>query len=153
MLASIAVGRELESILVRPRLILGVLEVLVVQNTVEFQDKTKTGRAGALNHPGFTGCQYSLRIRRYETDIKDEKREAIFTRVPRARRAAGDGTASVSTDSSMQSAPSATGSASTIPNADIRRWTGECQLRPSQSRLNLGSLRWARTIVAFRKQS
>ena len=45
-----------------------------------------------VNRPGFTGGQNSRRIAHYGTDIKEENREAVFTRVPRARGAAGDGT-------------------------------------------------------------
>jgi hypothetical protein len=46
----------------------------------------------ALNRPGFTGGQNSRRVARYGTDIKEEDLEAVFTRVPRARGAFGDGT-------------------------------------------------------------
>ena len=45
-----------------------------------------------LNRPGFTGGQNSRRVARYGTDIKEEDLEAVFTRVPRARGAFGDGT-------------------------------------------------------------
>ena len=45
-----------------------------------------------LNRPLFTGGQNSRRIARYGTDTKEEDREAVFTRVPRACGAVGDGT-------------------------------------------------------------
>ena len=37
-------------------------------------------RVQKLNRPGFTGGQNSRRIARYGTDIKEENREAVFTR-------------------------------------------------------------------------
>ena len=49
-------------------------------------------RYGNVNRPGFTGGQNSRRVARYGTDIKEEDLEAVFTRVPRARGAFGDGT-------------------------------------------------------------
>ena len=45
-----------------------------------------------VNRPGFTGGQNSRRIAHYGTDTKEEDLEAVFTRVPRACGAAGDGT-------------------------------------------------------------
>jgi transcriptional regulator with XRE-family HTH domain len=56
------------------------------------QNSRRLARYGTLNRPGFTGGQNSRRIARYGTDIKEEDREAVFTRVPRTRGAAGDGT-------------------------------------------------------------
>ncbi len=38
------------------------------------------GTNGDLNRPRFTGGQNSRRIARYGTDIKEENREAVFTR-------------------------------------------------------------------------
>jgi hypothetical protein len=45
-----------------------------------------------LNRPGFTGGQISRRIARYSTDTKEENREAVDARVPRACGVVGDGT-------------------------------------------------------------
>ena len=50
------------------------------------------GSYRVLNRPGFTGGQNSWRIARYGTDTEEEYLEAVFTRVPRRRGAAGHGT-------------------------------------------------------------
>ena len=57
-----------------------------------FEDYNTIHPHSGLNRPGFTGGRNSRRIARYGTDIKEENREAVFTRVPRTCCEAGDGT-------------------------------------------------------------
>ena len=66
--------------------------MLLDENTVSVPTRPERSGKSEVNRPGFTGGQNSRRIARYGTDIKEEDREAVFARVPRACGAAGDGT-------------------------------------------------------------
>lgn len=98
--ASAEQGRKVASL----HSVRSVAKVLAALEATRFIDTSKavlhwftgtqaeTRRAVEMNRPGFTGGQNSRRVARYGTYIKEEDLEAVFTRVPRARGAFGDGT-------------------------------------------------------------